>query len=377
MKKILAIILGIFTFSIIGQSQLVHTSTFEQWLSNMWKVTRKTTFEYDAKNHKISEMREHYHQVTSDLIFNSRFNFDNNANGLIQNQLNQVKQIGSEWVNSSRLIYTYTLGNIKPSSVTIQHWKESNWRNFSQEIYTYDKKNNLNNNINQRWEIDSLFWTNSQMVNYTYNSNSSLLEASNLRWDIFNKTWSLSNLISFKYQDANTLPIEALQKIWINGAWRNELKASYKYNSFDKISSLLVQAYDIQTNTWFNSGLTTSIYYPNESLHQVTQEGLLRPDLWINLNRTTYTYFPTTNTTNDFEQEVAIYPNPSNDVLNIKSSNEINCSFKIIDLIGRTILIQNSSTKTSTIDIKSLLPSTYFLIIEQNGKSTTHEFVKN
>ena len=67
------------------------------------------------------------------------------------------------------------------------------------------------------------------------------------------------------------------------------------------------------------------------------------------------------------ESSFEVYPNPANDVLNIKVGTiKENTKIKIADVIGRTILITESK---SQLDISFLEKGIYFGTIEQNGKT--------
>lgn len=75
-----------------------------------------------------------------------------------------------------------------------------------------------------------------------------------------------------------------------------------------------------------------------------------------------------------------IYPNPANDKLTIKSTNQkLNESNIIIyDLIGRKVLEENVINPTSefTISLSELKPGTYFLFIQNEANNNWMKFVK-
>lgn len=76
--------------------------------------------------------------------------------------------------------------------------------------------------------------------------------------------------------------------------------------------------------------------------------------------------------------EFSIYPNPANEVLNIKFKNqstEIENAI-VYDISGRQIL--NEKLKNQTIVVKSLAKGTYILVLKDNlGKTFTQKFMKN
>ena len=76
-----------------------------------------------------------------------------------------------------------------------------------------------------------------------------------------------------------------------------------------------------------------------------------------------------------------IYPNPTNDFINIKikSSNSNQIMAKIIDLVGNEILTRNlnPSEINNVIDISGILPGVYFLRISDGTKIYNTKIIKN
>jgi hypothetical protein len=79
---------------------------------------------------------------------------------------------------------------------------------------------------------------------------------------------------------------------------------------------------------------------------------------------------------------INVSPNPVVDILNVKT-NAIGLgitSFRIIDLQGKVLQQQNvkitQPIQTTNIDIKRLMPGTYFLKVNNNNSVTTQKFIK-
>jgi hypothetical protein len=79
---------------------------------------------------------------------------------------------------------------------------------------------------------------------------------------------------------------------------------------------------------------------------------------------------------------INVSPNPVIDILNVKTIavGLGITSFSIIDLQGKVLLQQNvkiiQSVQTTNIDVKYLMPGTYFLKVNNNNSVTTQKFVK-
>ena len=75
------------------------------------------------------------------------------------------------------------------------------------------------------------------------------------------------------------------------------------------------------------------------------------------------------------EQEklnISLYPNPTNNILNVKSQELVD--IEIYDSIGKLVLNKNS---TKSIDVSKLSNGIYFLNIKSGSKITTEKFIKN
>ena len=74
--------------------------------------------------------------------------------------------------------------------------------------------------------------------------------------------------------------------------------------------------------------------------------------------------------------QINIFPNPSSDFINIKSEDEMK-SVKIYDIKGSVIKTENSSDKTSKIDISTFPKGNYIISIETKSGIETKKFIKN
>jgi hypothetical protein len=82
-----------------------------------------------------------------------------------------------------------------------------------------------------------------------------------------------------------------------------------------------------------------------------------------------------TTSINELSNNVNIYPNPVNDVLNINST-ELISRIEIIDLSGRTIYSENTANKILAINVAHLSEGIYILKISQGNAQLNVKFVK-
>ena len=78
------------------------------------------------------------------------------------------------------------------------------------------------------------------------------------------------------------------------------------------------------------------------------------------------------------ESDIKIYPNPGHDLLNINlSTNDlVLCEVSVIDLLGITRLKKNILLNFDSLNLESLTPGTYFVIIKHGYKSIIKMIVK-
>lgn len=75
------------------------------------------------------------------------------------------------------------------------------------------------------------------------------------------------------------------------------------------------------------------------------------------------------------EQSLKVYPNPSNNVWNFTANNEIK-SIQISDVLGKVILIKNSSGKEAVINAQALPNGLYFAKVTSDTGSKTIKVIK-
>lgn len=73
---------------------------------------------------------------------------------------------------------------------------------------------------------------------------------------------------------------------------------------------------------------------------------------------------------------ISLYPNPANDIVNIKSVENVE-SVILYNMFGQRVQEYFINASTSTIDVSALDMGTYFLKISTNGQFTTYKVLKN
>ena len=74
--------------------------------------------------------------------------------------------------------------------------------------------------------------------------------------------------------------------------------------------------------------------------------------------------------------EFSFFPNPANDVLNLKSVENLE-SVIIFDLLGQKVIESRANGTDSQLDISSLSTGIYIMKVQANGKTGSYKLVKN
>ena len=74
-------------------------------------------------------------------------------------------------------------------------------------------------------------------------------------------------------------------------------------------------------------------------------------------------------------QNVIIYPNPTNTILNIENAE--NSTIEVYDLLGRVVLFENNISTNNQLNVSNLPIGTYLIKITNNNKVITDKFIVN
>lgn len=69
---------------------------------------------------------------------------------------------------------------------------------------------------------------------------------------------------------------------------------------------------------------------------------------------------------NSLLNEIAVYPNPTSDILNISNADKLaNASFSIVDVLGKTV-VQSNALNNDTIDVSNISSGVYILSVSSD-----------
>ncbi|MEY8759629.1 M4 family metallopeptidase [Chryseobacterium tongliaoense] len=71
---------------------------------------------------------------------------------------------------------------------------------------------------------------------------------------------------------------------------------------------------------------------------------------------------------------ISVYPNPVNDVINIKSRSGLEFRYQLVDSLGKVVL--SGETKSQSVNVGSLLPGVYVLSLDNGKEKSTQKIIK-
>ena len=123
--------------------------------------------------------------------------------------------------------------------------------------------------------------------------------------------------------------------------------------------------YDLDALTNEESVIFRMVYHSDQS---VTFEGVIMDDFFVD----------GTLSTDEFStQDVLIYPNPSDNIFNIKlKNNVVDLRYSVTDITGKIVINRNEVLQSEfALDMSSYATGLYFLNIESNGRSLTKKLI--
>lgn len=192
-------------------------------------------------------------------------------------------EVSGQYENSRQRIQAFS--NKKVSELVYKKWHTvtSAWKNAERYLYTYDNSGKMHSSILQMWY--GTLWTNdiNSVLNYDHNNNIVQMNSNTYTIDfvydqnnnlvmIEDKTWSQStgwsNHERKKYAYTGDEVSEYILEKWVGGAWVNEEKWEYIYDTKDNLT--MATRYQWDGVSWKNTTRETYTYDANDNMLENT-----------------------------------------------------------------------------------------------------------
>lgn len=372
-----------YAYTYDGQGNLVNELQ-KKWDKNTqaWVNYRHYFYGYDANNNKNLSYYQQWN-VNTQVWENTYYKYEmvyNNKNLLQKSTSFSWDANTKAWANSSEDTYTYNSDDLVLQVAGIT-WddKALAWVNSYKYYYEYTNKLPTKYTL-EMWDGNSNQWMNYDKYTYSY-SNNLLSEEIIENWDVNKTSWVNTQKTTYTYSPSQKRTVE-LGKLWEISSqnWVNNTKITYSYDGNDSMLTEMRQSADANDKSkWINDALYSWSYYSNSDLRTDARQSW-KNNAWgyFGANDLQYTYYyeEFENTTginrfNTLSADIALYPNPASQVVNIKLSlkQQSPVTITMLNMSGQRVLdVQLHATTELNYQLNvSILPAgMYQCVISTN-----------
>lgn len=332
-----------------------------------WILSYREEYLFDHENNKLSQIDYNYNPNTNKAEPTNKTNYIFTNNKLDYSIDSNYDQVVKKWSVINKTNYTLNPNGNIISEIIIWWDKVTNkWTNSGKILYSYDANNNITSTINYSWNGGINDWIPIDKIENVYNKDANITSKIESYWNTTDNVWVNSSKDSSVYNNGDLSKKIAYRWNTSLNKWEIEFEAMYSYNINYSKSDLLAPLSIIKSNNHMLSG----------ALSQRFENGVLR------YNERGVLYYSTINFngTNKLDAlPIKIYPNPTNDLLNIDFNVNINLlSLTLTDISGKINKdLKYENTSNLLLDISDLSKGIYFLNLRTNNSNTVYKIIKN
>lgn len=364
---LVALLFICFLTSLNSLGQKIQSSLSETWKSETWEKVSQTLYTYDSNTYLIRDLTQDWDAAWKDVL---KTDYTNNPDGTVQQSISQSwSTTAVAWENIQRSTYTYTAAK-KVLTLESEIWTDPEWMLFIKETNTYDGSDYLIKSLIQNYDFISP-WKNSYQIIYTNNPNGTVSQDLTQNWNI--SIWDDEYKTTYTYN--GTKVILSVTEIWTGTIWENSSRDTYDYDGSGYLVQVLSEKW--VSGNWKNDYQAEITNYGDGSPYQIISKdwddtGLI----WKNVGRLTFTYTSLAVKEHVFEKSFAIYPNPAQDKITIKVTDDsLGLKYSVTDQMGRQFLNGTITDRETEINIDQLATGVYFVQMGKD-KNQTIKMVK-
>ncbi|MES2689563.1 MAG: T9SS type A sorting domain-containing protein [Bacteroidota bacterium] len=374
MKITITLLCSFFIFN-IANAQSYGTLISENWKDGSWNTYRKDNVVYDANGDGINYLAKYYNTVNGSWQNFSQFDCSFRTDRKMDISTGQLWDTTTNSWN--RIDSNYWLYNNagKVLGWTRRYNTNGIWENNIRVNYEYDSSGYLVKLSSDVWKDSSSEWQNDWYKLYSNNSNGTVRQYVEQNWNRPGNTLDNGDRYTFTYEPGSARPATEIRELFNNkdSSWTAYLHISYTYT--DTLDSALGQGNEAAG--WVNSTLIIN-KYDNEKRkirYEIFRWNRDR-NSWDNNVRQIYTYDLTSGISETNKTFFGLYPNPASNALTLKLDQPGTSVIKITDMQGRLMMVKQDAGQELNINLSDLLPSVYFISVEQGGAIQVSKFVK-
>lgn len=330
-------------------------------------------------------------------------------------ELNQEWDIlNNQWVNLS-MNKRYYNAQEKESLRLYLIWdiETEQWTNQYKNEAVYNDSLNYLDYYGSTWDEVLNSWVNDIHRHHEHTENGQTDSTTVYNWDTIINDWVYaSKSITLFNETGQILYISSMIFDNQSSRWMNDLKITYLYddNNFERIiyngdsisnewvpyyrefqsyiydnvsDTIQYDSWDTISQQWIFSHRHTYDYDQRfNQTNSISEMWNISDDTWQIMQQTNYFWspfnplrIPDSNPMND---QIKIYPNPTNSVFNIEVQSDLNppnLMIELFDINGRSVLKSNQTSYSKQFDIKHLEKGIYMIKIQNNGDFITKRIV--
>ncbi len=284
------------------------------------------------------------------------------------------------WVNANESDYTYDANGNQLTDIEYYTWTGTKWVSGSKYNYTFTG-GQMTEEIDQNWDTLTNTFINLNKTDFTYTSGK-LSGGTAYKWN--GTTWianqNIINVVWYQWNgNLNNSKMGSYTSQFPNGSgWKDSLRITFTYDSHGNTIDNLREAKP--TTTWITSSEYKFIYQydaNNNITQQIEQDWVDATTGVRNSYRSdfsNYQGFTSTGITqiNSSKNDFVIYPNPSNGIIYLQTSNE--CKIDVYNIVGEKVYQSAIINHQSAIDL-SMQPKGIYFIQLSDGNSVVNKKV--
>jgi hypothetical protein len=228
--------------------------------------SEKTEITYNSADKLTAYTDYEWDTVALSWVITYKENYTYNANNLLSEFTNQIKNQSGVLVNDEKLIYSYNTINKQTAYVT-QKWVNGNWRNTRQQQFTYQSDSLLVLDLTQTWDTVSNSWVNSQKTERTFDATGKEITTAVFNWDINSSQWK-GNFYYVKAFNQQGFQILFEELYWDNNAntFAKAARTIYVRNNDGLSTTDTIQSWNSITSEYVTSQIRHYTYNANGKL---------------------------------------------------------------------------------------------------------------
>lgn len=335
-----------------------------------------------------------------------------NPNGMnLLEQTNYWDALQSDFVNSFKMVYVLD-GNSRVSYRYNASWNTvtSSWDTTNYTRYVYvGNTTRIDSMINYSYDALVSDFVPSNLNTFTYNGQnketvrktfiydpvaSSFIESYRLestysgnnltQQKSFTVDWSDSSMYDNSITDYTYTSGKLTQELTqvrnsAVASYENSLKYVYSYDANNNPDMVTMETYDVPNSQWVNSQRNSFDYNAgNYKTYELYEQWIsINNDYRENVERFYhYEVKPNIGVAEPVKTKIAMFPNPTVDVLNVQFSNDEKVFFQVLSLDGKVVKSGMFVSSNNEIAVNELNSGIYILQLTGDAVKGSYKFIK-